>query len=137
MRTLEPGPGAASRGRRLPSLLLPLVLAAALAGCSEDPDAATGATDEPSASESSDQPGDLPRCEDVWVDGETLPGGYRGCVDGDTMVDPQGRPCSFGKPLLTHEDRFWSVRDGRITATDEARLLDDPRYRQVLETCTG
>lgn len=140
MRTRKPRPDPASL---VPVLLLPLLLVAALlAGCSDDPDAATDAAEEPLASaeptgEETASEAAGPACSDVWGDGETLPGGYRGCVEDGTDVKPESRPCSFGKPLLTQGGRFWAVRGGRITETDQADLLDDQRYRKVLALCTG
>ncbi len=158
MRTREPRSTAVARCAKTPLALL--LAGALLAGCGDDSttaaDGAGGASPSPEQESSSAQapaqtqtpaqtpvqtpaqtqtPG--PQCGEVWIAGETLPGGYRSCYDGETEVEPESRPCSFGKPLLTHEGRFWSVRGGRIAETGEADLLDDQRYRRVLRLCTA
>lgn len=144
MRTREPRSTAVARCAT--TLLALLLVGALLAGCGDDSttaaDGAGGASPSPEQ-ESSSAPAQTktqtpgPQCGEVWIEGETLPGGYRSCYDGETEVEPESRPCSFGKPLLTHEGRFWSVRGGRIAETGEADLLDDQRYRRVLRLCTA
>ncbi len=140
MTTREPRSTAVARCAKT-SLAL-LLAGALLAGCGDDSttaaDGAGGASPSPEQ-ESSSAPAQTlePQCGEVWIAGETLPSGYRSCYDGETEVEPESRPCSFGKPLLTHEGRFWSVRGGRIAETGEADLLDDQRYRRVLRLCTA
>lgn len=130
------------------ALLAPLVLTGALlAGCGDD--GGTTATDPaagseapaPTSSDSSATPSaspapEGPDCASVWVTGETLPGGYRGCVEDGRLVKPDGRYCEFGKPLITFDDRWWSVPGGRIGEA-EGPLRRDRAYRDALRSCGG
>jgi hypothetical protein len=75
-------------------LLAAVLLAASLAACSGGNDEPTKDTSEsPSASAAAE----LPACPDVWVDGQTLPSDYAGCVseDGKT-VEADAAPCGSG-----------------------------------------
>lgn len=152
MTTSGRRPGRTAR-RRPGAALAPLALAAALlVGCGEregttatDPAAeptATGSgtrsgtaseTGEPDPSASAERG---PVCADVWSAGATLPRGYDGCDDDGAWVEAEARYCEFGKPLVTHADRFWSVPGGRIGEAD-GPLSEDARYRDVLRKCSG
>ena len=90
------------------------------------------ATSEPTEAEEPKEP----QCADVWVDGGKLPGGYQDCYDGDKRIKANGRYCEFGKPLVTHESRFWAVPGGLIHEVD-GKLLDDAKYRDSLMKCSG
>lgn len=90
------------------------------------------ATSEPTESEEPKRP----QCADVWVADGKLPGGYQDCYDGDKRVKANGRYCEFGKPLITHESRFWAVPGGVIHEVD-GKLLDDAKYRDALLKCGG
>lgn len=137
---------------RTAALLAPLVLTGALlAGCGEDdgttvtdpgaqtttPDASTGtSTSAPTSASTSASPVRGPSCADVWSEGATLPKGYDGCDDEGTWVKADGRYCEFGKPLITHDRRWYAVPGGRI-ARAEADLAGDPGYQDVLRKCSG
>lgn len=146
MRTRERRSTAAARC--VATTLALLLGGALLAGCGDDSTTATDGAGESSPSsgpasggtpeeETADPGASEPQCGAVWVAGETLAGGYRSCYDGEAEIEPESRACSFGKRLLTHDGRFWSVRGGRIAETTEAELLDDQRYRRVLKLCTA
>ncbi|QNN51740.1 hypothetical protein [Nocardioides mesophilus] len=96
--------------------------------------AASSAPAEPA--DSNDDLASLPACGKVWVAGQTMPGRYLGCVVDGKSVKAQSRLCSFGKRLYTYDDSFWAVPKGRIGQASGA-LLEDPAYRQVLNSCTG
>lgn len=130
-------------------LLATLVLPAALAtACGEDSgdtarDASASATTEsPGSPEPSGSAGPAaavttePQCADVWSAGATLPGGYRECYEGDRRVRAEERYCEFGKPLVTYDSRFYSVRGGRIAEADRP-FVRDPGYQDVLRKCSG
>ena len=77
-----------------------------------------------------------PQCGDIWQAGETLPSAYKRCFEGDTAVKASSRYCEFGKPLITYDDRFYAVRDGRIAEATEP-FADDDGYQDVLAKCSG
>lgn len=78
-----------------------------------------------------------PLCDDVWVDGAKLPGGYQDCYDADgKRIKADGRYCEFGKPLVTYQSNFWAVPGGPIFEV-ETDLLDDKQYRKSLELCSA
>ena len=114
----------------LPALLL------ALSACgseTEDPEVSAGATDSPTSSAPAS---DLPACEEVWVDGQDLPGRYNGCFDGSTEVPADSRECSFGKPLVTYADEFYAV-PGKVVNEVEEGLEASEVYQSALASCTG
>lgn len=108
----------------LPLLLLPL------AACGE------ATEDEPSAGSTAASPTGLPACEDVWVDGETLPEDYAGCFDGTADVTAQQRSCSIGQPLVTYDDMFYAMAGARINEV-AGGLEADEGYQSALMSCTG
>ena len=121
---------AASRVILVPVLLL------VLAACgSETEEPTTG--DAPSTATSSSGPAsDLPACDEVWVDGQKLPGGYEGCFDGSTEVAPDRRECSFGKPLVTYADEYYAV-PGKVVNHVPEGLDSSDAYQSALAACTG
>lgn len=127
--------------------VVPLLL---VAGCGEETPVASDAGDDsspsvtasespsesPSESSSSAPVEQEPACDDIWIDQETLPSGYKGCYQDGEMVRAEGRYCEFGKKLFTHDDRFYAVKGGRIAEAKEP-FLDDPGYQDVLAKCSG
>lgn len=122
--------------RALIALVVPILL---LAGCGDNSDAESASDPTPTESavtETTKSADRLPDCADVWQDGETMPAGYRGCLDGDTKVARESRYCEFGKPLLTYADRFYAVPRGTIHEV-RGSLEKDRGYRRALASCTA
>jgi hypothetical protein len=125
--------------RLLGAVAVPLVSFALLAGCGEE--TTTGTAEEtPSPAASSAEPdataADLPACGEVWVEGETLPKKYRGCLEGGEVVKPDAVFCEFGKRLVTYGDRFWAVDNGPVQET-AGPLQDDRGYQRALSSCNA
>ena len=137
--------------RRLPVLLgtaaLGVALAGGLAGCGDgssdsasDPTGtSTGTpsgTDAPTDSDGSTEAApDGPACADVWTDGGSLPGSYRGCVDQDgELVEPDALACSSGQRIISFDDRYYSVPGGVIHMAT-ASLRKDRDYRAAVLRC--
>ena len=101
-------------------------------------DGADDASESPSTepSETADPAADWPECGATWADEQKLPRGYRGCREGDQAVKAEARPCSFGRPLVTYDDRFWAVPSGVIHEASGS-LEKDPAYRSDLKSCTA
>lgn len=95
------------------------------AGCAQ---AGGGDQGDPAATSS------LPTCSDVWVDGGTLPQGYRGCTDEDGQVaTPVTLACADGDVLMMHDDRFFAAPGGEIIEA----AVDSTEYEQAFKACTG
>lgn len=92
-------------------------------------------TSESTSPSPSDQP-KKPQCDDVWQEGNKLPGGYDGCYDGDRRVKPDGRYCEIGKPLFTYKDNWYAAPGGPINHT-EGPLEKDPGYQSAVLACGG
>ena len=143
--------GSWSRLRPTSVLVVAAFALLTLAGCGDD-DGSTAADpgSETSSSESATpsetpapsetttpEPPAGPACDEVWVDGAKLPGGYQQCFDADgKKMKMDGRYCEFGKPLITYADSFWAVPGGPVHEV-EAALLDDPDYAKALAQCSG
>ena len=99
---------------------LPVVLLATACGGEDAP--ATADDPAPSASSSEaapePEPSGLPDCATVWVAGQDLPRPYRGCVEGSgadaSVIGPDSVFCSFGRPLVTHDGRFWALPGAEV-----------------------
>lgn len=119
----------------LAALALPLALATA---CGDDSSTVSdpSPTTSSSAAASQDATVKQPQCDDVWVAGKALPGGYQGCYEGTERVKASGRYCEFGKPLFTYDERFYAVRAGRI-AEAKKPFAEDAGYQDVLAKCSG
>jgi len=120
-------------------LLLCSLLGVWLSGCGEE------TPDDPLAGEStensepadgaseSDVP-DGPSCTEVWVDGEAIPGGYKGCVDGDAWVAAESLRCDSGQVLIVYGDRYYGAK-GAVVNDVGAPLDDSDQYRRAVRSC--
>ena len=138
---------------RLLAAVLPVLLLATACGSddpvrtAEDPPSSEEPSEEPSGepSESLPEPtsvgtsgtvSELPDCATVWVAGQDLPRPYRGCVEDGAEVRPDSVFCSFGRPLVTHADRFWALPGAEVHGT-AGPLEQDRGYRRALRSCTA
>jgi hypothetical protein len=101
----------------------------------------TSAPAEPSPSTSPIEPTestqglpDWPACDDVWVKDKTLPGRYRGCLQGTIAVKALQEYCEFGKRMVLYNDRFWAVRGGKVNDAD-GPLKDSKDFLDDLASC--
>jgi hypothetical protein len=51
-------------------------------------------------------------------------------------VKAKNRYCEFGKKLVTHADRYWAVRGGKVNDA-KGPLKDSQDYRDDLASCQG
>ncbi|HEX6148591.1 hypothetical protein [Nocardioides sp.] len=120
-------------------LLLCSLLGVWLGGCGEetpDDQAAVGSTSTPEASVSpsqSDVP-DGPACAEVWVDGQAIPGSYKGCVDGDAWVDAEATRCDSGQVLIVYGDRYYGAK-GAVVNDVGTSLQESDQYRRAVRAC--
>ncbi|MFT4082391.1 MAG: hypothetical protein QM638_07370 [Nocardioides sp.] len=136
---------------RLAAAVIAAVLPIALAACgssgSEADDSsasvsATGSSSSAGSSGSSDSassspaPADWADCEDVWVDGATLPKRYQGCAADGVAVPADKVACSSGQSLIIYGDHFYAVAGGTITETKKV-LRNSPVYTKSVATCRG
>lgn len=110
----------------------------------EDATASAGSpSDSPTASsETSATPGPTgssaaggPTCEEVWVDGATLPEGYRGCSRDGAWQEAERTPCSFGVPIVTFDGRYYAV-PGKVV-NDVGDLDSSKDYQRAVNSCQG
>ena len=98
-----------------------------LAGCSApegtpDDDGYTGA----------DWASELPRCADLWIEGETLPADYAGCTpEGGGLSVLTAQPCSNGPGDLVHRDGMFARQGGEIAIGDRQSAA----YQQAADDC--
>ena len=128
-----------TRGACLPSIegmrLLVLGLAALLlAACEADPEPIPEATASAikELQEIKDAIDAMPKCADVWIEGQRLPADYEGCMNGDVL---EAGVSSCGGKLFTYEPEghgFFTDREGVIHdgGTDYA---DDPLYGTLVD----
>jgi hypothetical protein len=137
--------------RRLRVLSSALVCVAALSACGDDegssaadPASTSGAsatpTETPTPTPTPTEPTPSasvvpsgPACDEIWVADATLPGDYRGCVASGAWVKADKKPCSFGKPIVTFDDRFYAV-PGKVV-NDVGNLRTSERYQRALAAC--
>ena len=110
-----------------------------LGGCGDEvdePSRATGSSESTGTSGSpSEKPvPDGPACEDVWVDGQDLPGSYRGCVRGGTWIAADTRRCASGQVLVTYADRYYGAKGAVVNDMGEP-LEEDRQYQRALRSC--
>ncbi|WP_181312346.1 hypothetical protein [Nocardioides campestrisoli] len=123
----------------LTTLLLGLAACGDDAGDGDGGSAAEGSPSvsvSPTPSESVVADPDAPACDEVWVAGKRIPGGYDGCQGEDGFVPADTLSCSSGQVLVRYDDRFYGVRGGKAKVT-ESTLADDDRYRDSVARCRG
>lgn len=136
-------------------LAVAAALLLALSGCGTDdvpPDASAPVASSDTASASSSAtassappapstptkpavPAGAPRCKDVWVEGSTLPGAYKGCVRSGEYLRAEVLSCSSGQGIVRHDRRFWAVRGGTISQA--ADIIKDRTYLDSVARCRG
>jgi hypothetical protein len=113
-------------------LVLLGLLGFALSGCGEE------TPQDPSASQSNASPSpevpEGPVCAEVWVDGASIPGSYKGCVDADTWVAAEATRCDSGQVLVVYGDRFYGAK-GAIVNDVGGPLDDSDQYRRAVRSC--
>lgn len=128
-------------------LLLPLVL---LAGCGDDESATADdpVTDESTSQAPSETPTEAPsasaeptapakpQCSEIWVDGQTFPERYKGCLDGERLVQAESTYCEFGTRLFYYANSFYAVPNGPVNETD-GPLAKDDSFQTALNKCGG
>lgn len=77
-----------------------------------------------------------PTCDEVWRGDGSIPGRYRGCVDGDRAVVADRIPCSFGGSMTTYADRYYGVLGNVVNDAGES-LSTSRRYARAHALCTG
>jgi hypothetical protein len=103
---------------------------------SDDPSETSEPTDPTEPTETADRSATWPDCGKVWRDGATLPRGYDGCRNGDQAIEADARSCSFVRPLVIFDGRFYAVPSGTIHET-AGPLKKDRGYRSALASCTA
>lgn len=105
------------------------VLALTATGCSGDDNGETAeeGQDAPAAATS-----DYPACEDIWVEGETLPDDYEGC-DNDGAIEVAATiECDSGVgTFVTYQDEFHALLGGEITEAPSS----SEEYAAAYEEC--
>ena len=127
---------------KIATVLVALGATVALGACGNDTgtDQASESTSQsPSESPSespadtSTEPGALPECSDVWIDGQDLPKDYKACTTDGETVKPVRHTCGYGATFFEHEGRFFALLGNRIT--DAGDLESSDEYQQLLTTC--
>lgn len=76
----------------------------------------------------------LPDCDEVWA-GETLPFGYRGCLEGDTVVEAMAYPCSSGGRLIAYRNHYAIA--GRVINDTDGPATEDRAYGRAIQGCSA
>ncbi len=115
-------------------LLIGCAAAFALTACGSSASDDDGATAELPAVTSED----YPKCEDVWVVGESLPDDYEGCYDGtrDTIELASYIGCGDGSRLTSYLDEWWVVTGGTIAQASGGTASDDG-YGAAYDACVS
>jgi hypothetical protein len=78
----------------------------------------------------------VPRCQDIWVGGQTLPQDYEGCVgESGGLVMSSLLACTDGSQFTTHEGRFFAQLGGTITAGPGTSPETVATYSRALDDC--
>ncbi|GEP38746.1 hypothetical protein NPS01_24090 [Nocardioides psychrotolerans] len=121
-----------------------------MAGCGEDE---TTSADDPTPRESpsvgssappagetsappTQAPPAKPQCSEIWVDQQTFPERYRGCLDGERLVQAESTYCEFGTRLFYYANSFYAVPNGPVNETEGA-LAKDPAFQTAINKCGG
>jgi hypothetical protein len=86
------------------------------------------------ASASASATPDWPACSDVWTADADLPGGYKGCLEGDTAVPADGLMCSSGQRIVRYDEQFFAVPGGTIYQAS-GPLEKDKQYLKMVRIC--
>jgi hypothetical protein len=106
-----------------------------LGGCGEEPaDPSTSERAGSSDTASSAPAPDGPACAEIWVDGEALPEGYHGCVQGDAWVKAAVSRCDSGQVLVTFDNRFYGAK-GAVVNDVGGPLDDSQQYQRAVRSC--
>ena len=125
-------------------MLVALCAMTALAACGDEGDADTASdptsestTETPAerrdAHRDATEPGALPECADVWVDGQDLPKDYTACTSDGETIKPVKKKCGYGATFLEQDGRFFAMKGNVIT--DAGDLETSEEYQQLLATC--
>ena len=78
---------------------------------------------------------DWPACHTVWVAGKQLAMRYEGCLEGRKAVKAERYGCSFGKPIVAYDDRFYAVPGGPVN--QRPSLKRDKQFQHTIAVCQG
>lgn len=108
--------------------LAAIALALLATGCSSSDD--TDAADNGSGAETGSS---VPACSDVWVNGQTLPEDYEGCMNGDDSMEAAViLECDSGiGSFAAYQDEFFALLGGEITEAPS----DSDEYAAAYEEC--
>lgn len=121
--------------RRSYLTVLVLTLGSVLSGCGDDTTARPAATPESTATSTGSTPvPEGPACEEVWADGQDLPGSYRGCVEGSTWVAADSRRCESGQVIVIYADRYYGAK-GAVVNDMGGSLENNKQYQRALRSC--
>lgn len=126
---------------RLVALLVAVFTVTALAACGNEADtdrASDTSSESPSETPSESpseatEPGALPECADVWVDGQDLPKDYTACTTDGETIKPAKKTCGYGATFIEQDGRFFAMKGNAIT--DAGDLETSEEYQQLLATC--
>ncbi|MEO5665681.1 MAG: hypothetical protein ABIR39_20625 [Nocardioides sp.] len=127
---------------RLSAVLVALCAMTALAACGNEADAdrasdpsseAASETPSESPSDATTEPGALPDCASVWVDGQELPADYTACTTDGETIKPARKKCGYGATFIEQDGRFFAMKGNVIT--DAGDLETNEEYQQLLATC--
>lgn len=99
-------------------------------GASQSP---TGESDGPSESPTTSVP-EGPDCAEIWVDGQDLSWGYRGCVLDGTWVKADTTECESGQVLVVYDDRFYGAK-GAVVNDVGGPLEGNQQYQRAVRSC--
>lgn len=120
-------------------MLVALMAMTALAACGNegDADTASDSTSSESTTETptdpTTEPGALPECSDVWVDGQDLPKDYTACTSEGETIKPVKKKCGYGATFYEQDGRFFAMLGNAITDAGDLETSDE--YQQLLTTC--
>ena len=118
--------------RRLTGITAVALLAISLTACGNESDQ-EGSGD--TGNESSAPPeASVPACDEVWVEGETLPEDYEGCDLDGTVQAAVYYDCADGRKFAAYggvEPNLWAFYGDAINAGG----VDDESYAEAFASC--
>lgn len=127
---------------KIAAVLVALCATTALGACGNETgtDEASDSTSESSSETPSEsptdtttEPGALPECADVWVDGQDLPRDYKACTSEGETIKPAKKKCGYGATFYEQDGRFFAMKGNVITDAGDLETSDE--YQQLLTTC--